>query len=377
MPACPFPMTAIDPITAVLLSPLVAYLGLQLWQSGILLRYKHKYQPEPTPWPRISIWIAARNEETNIELCLRAIQAMDYPADAIQILVGNDQSTDRTSEIVQSLANADPRIQLIEIEDRQDGLKAKARVMAQIDEHAHGDFYLITDADVCVAPSWAKGLLQSFKPETGVVSGTTVVSGQDANAGLQGLDWCYFMGMLNTISYSGVPATAVGNNMAIRKEAYWQTGGYRSIQFSITEDYKLYSEVCQYGWKWDNIMQPEVLATSTEIKGFIPLLHQRKRWLSGGRELPWYWWVLFGVFAAFYFALPSLLVMGFTPALLFWFSKWSLQSWQIQRIHSLLGLSKPNLIYLLAYEPYLWIVTLSTAIFFVLPVKTNWKSRRY
>ncbi|MFM1898507.1 MAG: hypothetical protein RL577_747 [Bacteroidota bacterium] len=370
-------MSLFEPLPALLLIPLVAYITLQMWQSGILLRYKHQYQPEPAVWPRISIWIAARNEEENIEACLRALQAMNYPAEAVQILVGNDQSTDRTGEIVRNLALEDPRIQLVEIEDRRDGLKAKARVMAQLDEHAQGEFYLITDADVCVAPTWAKALLRSFKPETGVVSGTTVVKGQDTNAALQGLDWCYFMGMLNTISYSGVPATAVGNNMAIRKEAYWQTGGYRSIQFSITEDYKLYSEVCQYGWKWDNIMQREVLATSTEIKGFIPLLHQRKRWLSGGRELPWYWWVLFGVFAAFYFALPVLLFVDFALALFVLFIKWSLQSWQIRRIHDLLGESKPRLGALLAYEPYLWSLTISTAIFFVLPIKTNWKSRRY
>lgn len=370
-------MTAIDPFLVLLLAPLLAYLVLQLWQSGILLRYRHTYQAEPQSWPQVSIWIAARNEEDNIERCLRAIQALEYPAEAIQILVGNDQSSDRTAWIVRAMAAEDPRIQLIDIEDRQDGLKAKARVMAQLDEHAKGAFYLITDADVCVAPTWAKGLLRSFKPETGVVSGTTIVTGTNANSQLQSLDWCYFMGMLNTISYSGVPATAVGNNMAIRKEAYWQTGGYRRIQFSITEDYKLYSEVCKFGWKWDNIMQAEVLATSTAITGFVPLLHQRKRWLSGGRELPWYWWVLFGVFASFYFALPGLIVLGFTPVLYVWLAKWCLQSWQIRRIHALLGLSKPGWGHLVAYEPYLWILTLSTALFFVLPIKTNWKSRRY
>lgn len=49
---------------------------------------------------------------------------------------------------------------------------------------------------------------------------------------------------------------------------------------------------------------------------------------------------------------------------------------EIDLITALL-LSPFNWIYLLAYEPYLWVLTVSTAIFFVLPIKTKWKSRRY
>ena len=84
------------------------------------------------------------------------------------------------------------------------------------------------------------------------------------------------MGLLNVISYSGVPATAVGNNMIIRKDAYWQTGGYSKIKFSITEDYKLYSEVCSKGWLWNNIMNQDVLAFSEKTQGFGNLSTPKK-----------------------------------------------------------------------------------------------------
>ncbi|MFZ9754909.1 MAG: glycosyltransferase [Bacteroidia bacterium] len=356
-----------------------SYLLVQMWQSKVLLRYRHRYQAEPSTWPQVSIWVAARNEEDNLADCLDALLNLDYPKEQLRIWVGDDQSDDRTWEIAQHYALRDERIHVLRIEDRPDGLKAKARVMAQLDEHAWGDFYLITDADVRVPRTWAKAMVQSFKPETGVVSGTTVVQGRGLWAQLQGLDWSYFMGMLNIISYSGVPATAVGNNMAIRKEAYWSTGGYRHIRFSITEDYKLYSEVCAQGWNWDNIMDPRVLAESSETKGFINLLHQRKRWLSGGRELPWYWWLLFGVFASYYIIMPVAFTRSIPIDLLGGIAVYKilLQGWQIRRIHKLVGLARPSWFRLLIYESYLWLITLTTALFFISPIKTRWKSRRY
>jgi cellulose synthase/poly-beta-1,6-N-acetylglucosamine synthase-like glycosyltransferase len=257
--------------------------------------------------------------------------------------------------------------------------------MAQRDQHADGMFYLITDADVRVNPLWIQGLLSNMDEDMGVCSGTTMVRSKGIDGWLQELDWSYFMGLLNIISYSGVPATAVGNNMIIRKEAYWATGGYAQITFSITEDYKLYSEICKRAWKWNNIMNPETLAFSEKTRGLNNLLHQRKRWLSGGKELPWYWWVLFGIYGSFYFVSPTLLtyffitkdVTGVLSVLCLWLIKWILQSIQIRKIYNLIGEDKPNIGRLVIYEIYLSVLTLLTAIFFALPLPTRWKGRNY
>ena len=353
------------------------YLLVQVLQLLVLYRYRNSMQPEPKLWPEISVLVAARNEEAHIAACLQSLYALDYPKDRLHVLIGNDQSTDRTAEIVAAFIADKPNFRLIQIVDTALPLKAKARVMAQLDPHAQGDFYLITDADVQVPASWAKGLLRRFTPETGVVSGTTMVQGNGANAKNQEIDWAYFMGLLNIISYSGVPATAVGNNMAVRAAAYWQTGGYAAIRFSITEDYKLYQEICRHGWKWDNIMASDVLAFTEAVSSQSQLLHQRKRWLSGGTELPWYWWLLFGVFGLFYICLPLLLLLQPLTALSIWFLKWTLQSLQIARIYQLLGLRTPSPLHLLRYELYLSVLTPATALFFLLPLPTNWKGRMY
>ena len=380
-------------ILYILYTIVVLYLIVQIWQLQALFRYEvyNDFQTlqneDPSVFPQISIWVACRNEEKNIEHCLLSLLDLNYPKDKIQILIGNDQSTDNTRQKILDVieqyskqsqySESKTLLQLIDILDDDSGLKAKARVMAQLDKHAIGEYYLITDADVVVSPNWALGLLGSLSNEMGVASGTTMVKSDGIWGWLQEIDWAYFMGLLNLISFSGIPATAVGNNMIMKKEAYWETGGYGKIQFSITEDYKLYSEICKKGWKWNNVMSPLVLAFTHKIEGFLPLLHQRKRWLSGGKELPWYWWILFGIYGLFYFITPLLLVYNFKIGLAFWMLKFILQMIQINQIYRFLGQQSPPTYKHLLYELYMFLVTVSTSIFFLLPAKTIWKERKY
>lgn len=364
-------------ITYILIVFILGYILTQVWQLWVLLNYKNKPNLSVKEWPQISIWIAARNEEQNIANCLKALSELDYPKEKLQIIVGNDQSTDNTKLIAESFTAQFSFIKVIDIVDNDSGLKAKARVMAQIDQHAIGDYYLITDADVEVKSTWAKQMILQMTEGKGVASGTTMVTGDGIWNEMQGVDWAYFMGLLNIISYSGVPATAVGNNMIISKEAYWKTGGYANIKFSITEDYKLYSEVCKQGYGWDNVMVPEVLAYSAGTKGFGELLHQRKRWLSGGKELPWYWWLLFVIFGSYYFVMPVLFFLIGYYAVIFVLIKWLLQLLQINKIYTHLGENPPGLIKHFVYELYLFLITVCTAFFFISPFKTVWKGRKY
>lgn len=356
---------------------IASYIIIQLWQTATLYAYIDKPLGPLNDWPVITVLVAARNEEKSLKNCLQSLSLLDYPKDKILIIVGNDQSTDDTEKIIDSFVAQEPNFIKVNIQDDNTGLKAKARVMAQMDSHAKGEFYLVTDADVQVKPEWAKMLVRHMKADVGVASGTTMVNSGNVWSNVQRIDWAYFMGLLNVISYSGVPATAVGNNMIVRSSAYWQTGGYAAIKFSITEDYKLYSEICKCGWKWENIMTPEVLAYSQPVEEWKTLLHQRKRWLSGGKELPWYWWILFGVFGLFYFI--SIVGFYFFPLVtgLLWLVKFLIQVIQINKIYSLVGEKKPDLAQHITYELYLFITTIATSLFFASPFRTVWKGRKY
>src|SRR4029079_11920694 len=70
------------------------------------------------PRPRVTIAMPAFNEEHYIEACIASVQAQDYPRDRIEILIADGRSTDRTREILARLAEADPRIRVIDNPER-------------------------------------------------------------------------------------------------------------------------------------------------------------------------------------------------------------------------------------------------------------------
>jgi len=65
-------------------------------------------------WPKISIVIPVRNEEKFIGATLEYLLSQDYPADKMEILVANGESSDRTGEIVAGFASRDARVRLLE-----------------------------------------------------------------------------------------------------------------------------------------------------------------------------------------------------------------------------------------------------------------------
>src|SRR5574343_664036 len=65
--------------------------------------------------PRISVLIAARNEEQNILRCLQSVAQLNYPSDKIQVLVGNDQSEDDTKMLIQNFIKDKHQFALVNI----------------------------------------------------------------------------------------------------------------------------------------------------------------------------------------------------------------------------------------------------------------------
>ncbi len=70
-------------------------------------------RPWPELLPRVSVVIPVLNEERYIEDCLRTVLAQDYPRDLLEVIVVDGPSTDRTAEIVRSLAAQDGRVRLL------------------------------------------------------------------------------------------------------------------------------------------------------------------------------------------------------------------------------------------------------------------------
>ncbi|UCH51820.1 MAG: glycosyltransferase, partial [Chloroflexota bacterium] len=111
----------------------------------------------PKPVPLISVLIPARNEEENIENCLRSLRIQDYPN--FEILVLDDNSEDHTAELVEAIAAKDSRIRLIKGAPLPEGWAGKPFACYQLAEKAKGSWLMFVDADTTHAPYMLRSTL--------------------------------------------------------------------------------------------------------------------------------------------------------------------------------------------------------------------------
>ncbi len=106
--------------------------------------------PPPARWPRVSLIMPARNEERHLEAALRSKLKDTYPE--LELVLVDDRSTDATGALADAFARAEPRLQVVHVEQLPEGWLGKVNAMQRGLEHASGEWVLFSDADVLLAP---------------------------------------------------------------------------------------------------------------------------------------------------------------------------------------------------------------------------------
>jgi hypothetical protein len=96
------------------------------------------------------VCIPARNEESNLRHVVEGLLRSDHPA--IEVLVYDDQSSDRTPDILRELQAQDPRVRAAPTQPLPQGWVGKQRACHQLGLAARGEWLLFTDADVRFGP---------------------------------------------------------------------------------------------------------------------------------------------------------------------------------------------------------------------------------
>lgn len=246
-------------------------------------------------WPSVSVLVAARNEENNILACLQSLSLQLYPG-KLEVLVGDDHSEDQTLEIAQSFAKSTPGFAIFSIPDPDSHVKGKALALAILAEKASGSVFLICDADMQMPPDWAQSMVEGLETfQVDLLNGTTTTAGDTFFSALQAIDWLIPQGHFAWLSRFGVTYTAMGNNMAITRKAYEATGGYLKIPFSLTEDFELFKQARNRGFRLIHHFHSSVLGISAPQPTPADWFRQHIRWMVGFMQLPLSQkWVFYG-----------------------------------------------------------------------------------
>ncbi len=207
----------------------------------LLLKQPSRKSRLPVNPPLVSVLIPARNEEENIRDCLSSILNQDYPN--FEVLVLDDNSKDKTSGIVQNIAEGDKRVRLIHGAILPEGWAGKCFACHQLSKNANGEWLLFVDADTISKPHLIRGTLDiAVNNHVSMLSGfpQQQVSGLTQKIVIPIL--FYFMVMswfplwLLHRSKKPLPTLAIGQFLLFNRNEYMRIGGHEVVKSRIMED---------------------------------------------------------------------------------------------------------------------------------------------
>ena len=239
--------------------------------------------PPPMPTsdfkPKVTVIIPCFNEEKVIESSVKRILDSFYPY--LDVIVVDDGSKDRTSEIVRNAYGDNPRVTLLTLEN---GGKAKALNIAL--QHARGEIIVALDADTQFERETVLRLVRWFvDPKIGAVAGNAKVGNRiNLVTKWQAVEYVTAQNIerkaLTRYDAIMVVPGAVG---AWRQAALEDVGGYP--ENTLAEDQDLTIAIQRMGWK---IAYDEDAVAWTEApESFASLSKQRFRWSYGTLQCLW------------------------------------------------------------------------------------------
>ena len=111
--------------------------------------------------PVVSIIMSALNEEDVIAEKIESIFSGDYPLDKLEVLIGSDNSTDSTAEIINKYAAIYPQLRFWDFKER----RGKQNVVNELVDESTGSIFILTDANVMFDTSTLFNLVRHFKNE--------------------------------------------------------------------------------------------------------------------------------------------------------------------------------------------------------------------
>lgn len=190
---------------------------------------------------QVSVLIPARDEEASIAGAVRSVAAQQG---VLEILVVDDQSQDRTGEILAELQREIPCLRTMRVESLPEGWMGKSHALWQAASEARGEWLLFADADTEHRPGSLATLRARAESEKADL--LSVSPGQRTETWWEKavipLVYVHLARLyrFEEVSDPRSPAAAAnGQYLLIRREAYERAGGHAAVRSEILEDVEL------------------------------------------------------------------------------------------------------------------------------------------
>lgn len=192
--------------------------------------------------PPVSVLIPVRNEEHTIARCLRSLLVQDYPH--FEVLVWDDCSNDRTSEILEAVH--DQKFRSITGTEPPPGWLGKSWACFNLAQRAQGEILIFTDADTWHEPSMLQAvvgemLTNQLDALSGIAQEVTITLGEKLTVPFMVWSVVALYPHFLSLLFPHLQAFVVGNGqlMAFRREVYWAIDGHQAVRAKVVEDIEL------------------------------------------------------------------------------------------------------------------------------------------
>jgi chlorobactene glucosyltransferase len=216
--------------------------------------------------PMVSVIIPARDEEQNIERCLRSLMEQDHRD--IEILVVDDGSSDRTAEIVLNLSAQDPRIRLYRASEPPKECTGKCNALIEGVKQGSpaGEWLLFTDADTRHhRKSISSSLRAALEKEVDLL---TLIPHLEARTFWERLMQPTVAALIALFKQperindpQNPEVFANGQFILVRRQAYQSCGGHRAVAGKVLDDTELARAVVGSGCRMHIALARELFST--------------------------------------------------------------------------------------------------------------------
>ncbi|KQS35468.1 glycosyltransferase [Pedobacter sp. Leaf194] len=234
------------------------------------------------PKTKVSIIVAARDEELNIAKTIDDLIAQKYPRALTEIIIIDDHSTDRTAEIV--LSYQATNVRLIKLnEDRALNSYKKKAIQTAIGT-CTGDLIITTDADCRMGENWLTTVVALYEEKDFKMISSPVAYFQERTLfeRLQSLEFLYLIGLGASTIGNKSPSTCNGANLAYEKNIFYEVGGFQGIDdlASGDDELLLHKIAAKYPDKIGFLKNRDAIVYTHAKENLSSFIQQRKRWAS-------------------------------------------------------------------------------------------------
>jgi len=234
------------------------------------------------PSTKVSVIVAARDEELNIRRTIDALLAQVYPKELTEIIFIDDHSTDNTAEIVASYA--EKNVKLIKLNEDKALNSYKKKAIQTAIGSCSGDLIITTDADCVMGTQWLARVVDLYQDKGYKMISSPVAYFEEKSffERLQSLEFLYLIGLGASTIGNKSPSTCNGANLAYEKATFYEVGGFRGIDdlASGDDELLLHKIAAKYPDKIGFLKNRDAIVYTHAKESLSSFIQQRKRWAS-------------------------------------------------------------------------------------------------